>query len=213
MELELCSPRRKLLHWEEAGNPAGTAPPLRTPARCPLPPPLVFWGVCTLVSSLERGSFPGPGSTWFLLPVGLHEVSLVLALHWGPCSLPAPWGGTGGWGWGPGTKADGAACPSPASRCFGGLGLAGLQLRLLILPSLQSRWRSRGWDGGAGRAVAGRRTSAGNSPGSESQLGDSVHFSDLPTSVFQHFHLFYLPVPAHHATPAFTIYNLCSRLF
>lgn len=113
MELELCSPRRKLLLWEEAGNPAGTAPPLRTPARCLLPPPLVFWGVCTLVSSRERGSFPGPGSTLFLLPVGLHEVSLVLALHWGPCSLPAPWCRTVGGGGDQGPKLMEPPAPAP----------------------------------------------------------------------------------------------------
>lgn len=54
---ELSSPRRKLLLGRERA--AVTAPPLRTPARCPpLPPSPVFW-VCPLVFSLELWWFSG----------------------------------------------------------------------------------------------------------------------------------------------------------
>lgn len=77
-----------------------TAPPLRTPARCPLlPPSPVFW-VCPSVSSLELWWF---SESWqrpcFCSPLVGPEVSSVLALHWAP------------------SEAACAACPALASLC------------------------------------------------------------------------------------------------
>lgn len=68
-----------------------TAPPLRTPGRCPPLPPSIFW-VCLLVSSLELWwlSASWQRRPYSCFPLVGPEVSWELALHWAPSdSRPA----------------------------------------------------------------------------------------------------------------------------
>lgn len=128
---ELSSPRRKRLLSEEAGG-AVTAPPRRTPARCPLlPPSPVFLG-------LPLGFLPGVvvvfrvlAAPLFLLPFGLPRGLLGVGTSlgsFGGCflGLPRP------------------RFSVPSFSCLEARGWLDFELDSLIFPSLRSRWRSDG---------------------------------------------------------------------